>query len=143
MWNYNPYYENFLAHHGVKGQKWGVRRYQNLDGTLTAKGKGHYLKKLNNWNIRKERHEQRMTYKRRIEKSASNPISKLTSRFSRWLSDKTLFHPIDKGLAPGKFDKYMNKLTDGGYAVKDTPIKRVYIEVTGYDSHPYTGKYYS
>ena len=28
-----------LTHHGVKGQKWGVRRYQNYDGTLTAKGK--------------------------------------------------------------------------------------------------------
>lgn len=28
-----------LAHHGVKGQKWGVRRYQNIDGTLTSEGK--------------------------------------------------------------------------------------------------------
>ena len=30
---------NALYHYGVKGQKWGVRRYQNPDGTLTAKGK--------------------------------------------------------------------------------------------------------
>ena len=28
-----------LYHHGVKGQKWGVRRYQNYDGTLTEDGK--------------------------------------------------------------------------------------------------------
>lgn len=28
-----------LYHHGVKGQKWGVRRYQNADETLTAAGK--------------------------------------------------------------------------------------------------------
>lgn len=28
-----------LIHHGIKGQKWGIRRYQNPDGTLTAEGK--------------------------------------------------------------------------------------------------------
>lgn len=28
-----------LYHHGVRGQKWGIRRYQNKDGTLTAAGK--------------------------------------------------------------------------------------------------------
>ena len=29
----------YLMHHGIKGQKWGVRRYQNPDGTLTSEGK--------------------------------------------------------------------------------------------------------
>lgn len=33
---YNP---NYLSHHGVKGIKWGVRKYQNPDGSLTAEGK--------------------------------------------------------------------------------------------------------
>ena len=31
-----------LYHHGVKGQRWGVRRYQNADGSLTAAGKAQY-----------------------------------------------------------------------------------------------------
>lgn len=31
-----------LYHHGIKGQKWGVRRYQNEDGSLTAAGKKRY-----------------------------------------------------------------------------------------------------
>lgn len=35
-------YSNYLAHHGVKGQKWGVRRYQNEDGTLTQEGRARY-----------------------------------------------------------------------------------------------------
>lgn len=29
---------NYLAHHGIKGQKWGVRRYQNADGSYTSAG---------------------------------------------------------------------------------------------------------
>ena len=37
MWNYA--HSDELCHHGVKGQKWGVRRYQNADGSLTAAGK--------------------------------------------------------------------------------------------------------
>ena len=31
-----------LRHHGIKGQKWGVRRFQNKDGSLTPAGKKRY-----------------------------------------------------------------------------------------------------
>lgn len=51
----NPYYEpyqgynqEYLEHYGVLGMKWGVRRYQNLDGTLTPAGK----KKLENYKFK-------------------------------------------------------------------------------------------
>ena len=33
----------YIAHHGIKGQKWGVRRFQNEDGTLTSAGEKRYL----------------------------------------------------------------------------------------------------
>lgn len=33
---------NALYHYGVKGMKWGVRRYQNSDGSLTEVGKSHH-----------------------------------------------------------------------------------------------------
>ena len=35
------YYDDELYHHGVKGMKWGFRRYQNKDGSLTPAGKKH------------------------------------------------------------------------------------------------------
>ena len=35
----NCTYTDELYHHGIKGQKWGIRRYQNEDGTYTASGK--------------------------------------------------------------------------------------------------------
>lgn len=36
MWEYNT---DYLSHHGIKGQKWGLRRFQNEDGTYTKEGK--------------------------------------------------------------------------------------------------------
>ena len=34
--------DEVLSHHGIKGQKWGVRRFQNADGSLTVAGKKRY-----------------------------------------------------------------------------------------------------
>ncbi len=45
------YDNNYLQHFGIKGMKWGVRRYQNSDGSLTNAGK----KRVSNKEIRQDR----------------------------------------------------------------------------------------
>lgn len=49
-----------LFHHGIKGQKWGIRRFQNEDGTRTAAGKKHE-KTLDSYDSNKS--DARLNYK--------------------------------------------------------------------------------
>lgn len=44
----------FLAHYGIKGQKWGIRRYQNYDGTYTKKGLERYNKSAERYDKAKQ-----------------------------------------------------------------------------------------
>lgn len=41
--------DEYLSHHGIIGMKWGVRRYQNKDGSLTPAGQRRLDKKDNRW----------------------------------------------------------------------------------------------
>lgn len=43
-----------LRHHGVKGMKWGVRRYRNKDGSLTPAGKKRYDRDVRENNAKKK-----------------------------------------------------------------------------------------
>lgn len=74
---YAVVYSNDLSHYGVKGQKWGVRRYQNPDGTLTAAGK----KRLN----REEK---------RIEKAAKKAAKK-EMRADNWKLTEDTVHVMN------------------------------------------------
>ena len=90
--------ENELMHFGVKGQKWGVRRYQNKDGSLTPAGKKHYSKQAKK--DAKEYARAKMFYgegagnRRKLikaqveERSKNNPYYK--EEFDRYLSEQDM-----------------------------------------------------
>lgn len=77
MWVYN--YSPSLEHHGILGMKWGVRRYQNQDGTLTAAGRKRLERKDTKWANRnynritskaqKKVHRELAQYKRELLKA--------------------------------------------------------------------------
>lgn len=59
---------NTLSHHGIKGQQWGRRRYQNPDGTLTALGRKRYAKELAEYKKEKEILKNKAATKAKIDK---------------------------------------------------------------------------
>lgn len=49
--------QSYLAHHGIKGMKWGVRRYQNYDGSYTQAGMRRYRSSMDNYEKQNERYK--------------------------------------------------------------------------------------
>lgn len=77
MWEYNygPSSDE-LYHYGIKGMKWGVRRYQNKDGSLTSAGKKRYNQ--NDWSD--DAKEASRLKKKSVSQMSNAELRKLTER---------------------------------------------------------------
>lgn len=103
---------NELYHHGIKGMHWGVRRFQNPDGTLTAAGKRREQAN-NDRAARKEATRQRDWN----AKNASQLSDKeLTDQILRLQREKQLKQLTDDVVRPGRkkvqdlLDRYGNQV---------------------------------
>lgn len=97
-----------LYHHGVKGMKWGVRRYQNSDGSLTSAGKKRqktdYIseaKTLSTDELRRKvnrmNNEQRYIDLNKSSKSAVSKTADMVERVSRSAGDTNKIYKATKG----------------------------------------------
>lgn len=84
-------YNNELYHFGVKGMKWGVRRYQNKDGSLTPKGKKRYGKMSDD----------------KLQKTLYKQVKKKRAEQTNWSNQWMVGNTIGKHskAAQDKFDK--------------------------------------
>ncbi len=94
--NYIIVYKGELAHHGIPGQKWGIRRYQNSDGTWTEAGK--YRRR-----VEKYRSTAENSFKKFIPDKEA--INKERKRFREWDNTRVKLDYYDDDADPVGYEK--------------------------------------
>ena len=108
-----------LQHHGIKGQKWGVRRYQNPDGTLTDAGRKRIAKEA------KKDADEYAKAKMYYGKGAGNRRKLIKATVEQKSKDKYYKEEFDRALAGQDMAKRASQARTTRHAndVKDSTAK--------------------
>ena len=131
-----------LCHHGILGQKWGIRRFQNKDGSLTPEGRKR-------WGIKSINNKQKERLQTERVKNRSEQDKKMIQEIQDWednerehlLRGKQLIHQIN--IAKYKFSRIFDDVDAKAdlpkLKVPDTPEEAVSKTNISKDTHLATG----
>lgn len=101
-----------LTHYGIKGMKWGIRRYQNPDGTLTEAGKRHYQRQDDRWVKRKADSIEERAYKK-----SQRELKKVTKKLDKKYSIKNAYERQGR--------RYMNEYNQNLAKIMNTKVDKL------------------
>ena len=91
-------YDLELYHHGIKGQKWGVRRFQNADGTLTPAGRRRLERADQRWVNRNSERIYNRTY-RRSRRQLNSYVNQLNRQYAGRQQGRSYINAFNRQMA--------------------------------------------
>lgn len=129
-------YSDYIMHYGILGMHWGIRRYQNPDGSLTDAGAKRYTKEINRDDAKyNQSKEDAKMYKRKSEEASEQGKTEKARKFSE-LSEK---HQKNAEKYLEDRNKGIRDVNDSGYNLRSKQVNRLDARYNSYRNYGWMG----